>query len=403
MTTSESVFPVPTPLARGTGTPSPQDRIERGSKLFSDIAALLDGGLPEPPKPLFLTRDDGHAILYAGQVNSLFGEAESGKTFIVLAAIAEVAKAERRTAFIDIDHNGVDATVARLVTLGVSLDYLSNPDRFRYWAPEDKDDLLNLVAFLRTWRPAVVAVDSVGELLPLLALNSNSPDDFTTAHAAVLKPLATAGAAVVIIDHLAKNTDSKAAGPTGTAAKRRAVGGVSIRVTIKEQFVPGKGGSAWLTVNKDRHGGLRQHCPRGDREPSAGLFTLGNNGDRLEWNLQAPSDVDAAQIIGAAPADLQALSSLTPPPESVRDVKDRMGWGSTRASKTLDAWRSGNVPQDQGTAMSGSVPRSHTPIARNGERPWENLKQCGHPGKSLLSGKCGTCVADAVNAKRGVA
>ncbi len=39
------------------------ERIERGSKLFTDIAALLDGGLPEPPKPLFLTRDDGHAIL----------------------------------------------------------------------------------------------------------------------------------------------------------------------------------------------------------------------------------------------------------------------------------------------------------------------------------------------------
>ncbi len=314
-----------------------------------------------------------------------------------------MAKAESRTAFIDIDHNGVEATVARLVTLGVSVDYLSNPDRFRYWAPEDKGDLLNLVALLRTWRPAVVAVDSVGELLPLLALNSNSPDDFTTAHAAVLKPLATAGAAVVIVDHLAKNTDSKAAGPTGTAAKRRAVGGVSIRVTIKEQFVPGKGGSAWLTVNKDRHGGLRQHCPRGDREPSAGLFTLEHNGDRLEWNLRAPSDVDAGQIIGAAPADLQALRFLTPAPESVRDVKDRMGWGTARASKTLDAWRSGNVPQERGTSIVGSVPRSHTPMSGNGEHPPEDVKACGHPGRPLPNGKCGDCIADAGNAKCGAA
>ena len=47
---------------------------------------------------------------------------------------------------------------------------------------------------------------------------------------------------------------------SSTAAKRRAVGGVSIRVTIKEQFAPGRVGSAYLALNKDRHGGLRRHC-----------------------------------------------------------------------------------------------------------------------------------------------
>ena len=400
MTTTE-VFPVPTHGGRGTGTLTLTERAEAGSKLFADISGLLDGTLPDPPKPLYLTRDDGHSILYGGQVNSLFGEAESGKTFIVLAAIEEVAKANSRAAFIDIDHNGVEATVSRLLALGVSVDYLADPNRFRYWAPEDKDDLLNLVAFLRVWRPVVVAVDSVGELLPLMRLNSNSPDDFTTAHAEVLKPLATAGAAVVIIDHLAKNTDSKAQGPTGTAAKRRAVGGVSIRVTIKEQFVPGKGGSAWLSVNKDRHGGLRQHCPRGDREPSAGLFTLENHGDRLVWNFRAPSDVDAAQIIGAAPADLDALRKLDPPPESVRDVKERMGWGTTRASKTLDVWRSGNVPEEPGTPAPLSVPRSYTPMSGNGEQSVEPVRPCGHPGNPAT--RCGTCLADEINARRGVA
>ena len=371
------VFPVPTHRGRGTGTAPDRQRIEHGSKLFTDIAALLDGGLPEPPRPVFLTRDDGHAILYAGQVSCMFGEAESGKTFIVLAAIAEVAKANRRTVFIDIDHNGVDATVSRLLALGVAVEYLADPALFRYWAPEDRDELLALVAFLRTWRPSIVAVDSVGELLPLLGLNSNSPDDFTTAHAAVLKPLATVGAAVVIIDHLAKNTDSKAAGPTGTAAKRRAVGGVSIRVTIKDQFVPGKGGSAWLTVNKDRHGGLRQFCPRGDREPSAGLFTLEHLGDRLVWNLRAPSDVDAGLIIGVAPADLDALSKLEPPPESVRDVKERMGWGSTRATKALEAWRSRSVPEERGTPEPVSVPRSYTPMSGNGEQAEQPTEHVG--------------------------
>src|SRR5258708_3270285 len=36
--------------------------------LYSDVAALLDGTLPQPPKPALLTRTDGHALLYARRV-----------------------------------------------------------------------------------------------------------------------------------------------------------------------------------------------------------------------------------------------------------------------------------------------------------------------------------------------
>ncbi len=360
---TEQALPVPRHKGAGTGNTA----IERGGALFFDVAGLLSGGLPDPPKPLILTRDDGHAIFYGGQVNSLFGESESGKTFIALAAIAEVAKAGDRAAFIDIDHNGAAAIVARLMALGVPADYLGNPEQFRYWEPADKAELGDLVAYMVTWKPAVVVVDSVGELLPLFGLNSNSPDDFTAVHTGVLKPMAMADSAVIIIDHLAKGTESKAAGPTGTAAKKRAVGGVSIRVTVHEQFVPGDRGSAWLAVNKDRHGGLRQHCGRGDREPSAGLFTLTAEGDHLVWNISAPKDTDGAEMIGVPQADLDALTALKPPPESVRDVARRMSWGSNKATKTLGIWRSGSATEKRGNVSKTNVPGSYTPMSGNGE------------------------------------
>src|SRR5258705_3697449 len=64
-----------------------------------------------------------------------------------------------------------------------------------------------------------------------------------------LKPLAKAGAAVLAVDHLAKNADPRAQGPGGTAAKRRAIGGVSLRVKVKQPFTPGHGGSALLLVS----------------------------------------------------------------------------------------------------------------------------------------------------------
>lgn len=340
-----AVFRVPDTGGAERGT-SFEARVLRGSRRHADIAGMLSGGLPEPPVPTVLHRSDGPGLFYAGQVNLLFGDPESGKTLIALAALTELAAAGARAVFIDLDHNGPDAIVGRLLAFGVDAGYLADPGLFRYIEPEDRNDLLDVTAFLRTWRPGVAVVDSVGELLPLLGRKSNDPDDYTGAHADVLKPLAAAGAAVIGIDHLAKNTDSRAAGPTGTAAKRRAVSGASLRVAVKDQFVPGRGGSAWLTINKDRHGGLRRHCPIGSKEPPAGLFVLtsASEGRELEWQISPPQLRDGERAAGVNGGDLLALDQLDPPPRSVRDVAERLHWGNDRATGALRDWRSRNAP-----------------------------------------------------------
>ncbi len=320
---------------------------------YFDVAALLAGTLPEPPAPAYGTRDDARALFYAGEVNLIFGDPESGKTWLALAAAREVLgeHGTGRVLVIDLDHNGPEATVSRLLSLGAAQAALSDRERFLFVEPEDRSHLLSVVADMKVWTPTVVVLDSLGELLPLLGSSSNSADEYTDAHRAVLKPLAKVGAAVLVIDHLAKNTESRTLGPGGTAAKRRTIGGVSLRVTIHEAFAPGKGGSAWLGVNKDRHGGLRRHCPTARGEPSAGLFRLvpSSGDDRvLEPIIRAPRPEDKppttygihdgktdAQIV----ADVAVLSDLDPPPTSKEDVKARMGWGSDRAYKALKAFR----------------------------------------------------------------
>ena len=181
---------------------------------------------------------------------------------------------QRRVLMIDLDHNGAAATVHRLLALGAPADALRDANLFRYCEPDDRYELRKVIEDSTDWRPAVAVVDSIGELLPLFGSNSNSADDFTLVHSSVLKPLARAGAAVLAVDHLAKGADSRSHGPGGTAAKRRAIGGVSIRVKARKAFTPGHGGEALLVVNKDRHGGVRAHCPVGDREPVAGTFKL---------------------------------------------------------------------------------------------------------------------------------
>jgi hypothetical protein len=65
------------------------------------------------------------------------------------------------------------------------------------------------------------------------------------------------------------------------------------------------------------------------------------------WWIATPRDDDRAP-------DLAALSHLDPPPESVRDVKERLKWGTDRATKALQVWRSSfpDTPvQQRGTRL----------------------------------------------------
>lgn len=333
----------------GTGKPRPvpsslptmrEPGTGNETRIYVDISALLDGTVPEPPRPQLGRRTDGHCLFYAAQVNWVFGDPESGKSWLCHACTVEALAANRRVIIIDLDHNGAAATVHRLLALGVPTQHLRDPEMFRYCEPEDASDLRQVVDDCKTWRPAVAVVDSIGELLPMVGSNSNSADDFTLMHTKVLKPLAKAGAAVLAVDHLAKGADSRAVGPSGTAAKRRAVGGVSIRVKAREPFTPGHGGAATLVVNKDRHGGLRAHCPVGDREPMAGTFRLlAFKDDVLEWVIHAPADGERNADETAPAEDVAAVAALDPPPTTVDDAQKRLRWRRERAANAMRAWR----------------------------------------------------------------
>lgn len=327
---------------------------EPGTELYVDIGRLLTDGIPDPPAPTILRADDRVGTFYRGQVNLVFGDPESGKTWVCLAAVAETLVAGGSAAVIDLDHNGPDATVTRLLDLGAPEDVLADPARFRYAEPDGAGELLVIVNGLSGWmRPSVVVVDSIGELLPQFGASSNSPDDFTSVHARVLKPLAKAGACVLAIDHLAKNTESRAMGSTGTAAKKRAVGGVSVRVTTADQFSPGRGGSAHLVIAKDRHGGLRKRRPSGDKEPLVGTFRLAVDGS---WTLVAAKAEDRNP---AEAADADMVSKLLALPALPRSGDEARSVLRCRKSEALKALK-------EARRVDGS--RFPSPVSGTGNR-----------------------------------
>jgi hypothetical protein len=313
---------------------------------YTDIVSLLDGTLPEPPKPAVLKRRDGNAIFYAGQINCLFGDPEEGKTFVALAAVVYQLMLGGSALIIDLDHNTAEAIVARLLMMGAPIEVLRDPDRFRYVEPDDKAEINTVVKDADDWKPTVVVVDSVGELLPKFRASSNSADEFTVVNSVVLVPLAKMGACVIAIDHLAKGAESRAHGPGGTIAKSRAFGGASIRVIATAKFTPGHGGRAMLFINKDRHGGLRAVSPKAEprKEAPAGTFVLESEDaylypGELRWHIAGPKQGDRNPDDEAEPELVTRIEKMDPPPTSIEDARNRLRVNQNRAAKAYREWK----------------------------------------------------------------
>ena len=337
--------------------------------VFVDVAALLNGTLPKPPEPVLLARRDGQKLFYGGKVNVLYGDPECGKTWIAYSAVVEALLAGWRCLIIDADHNGASEVLHRLLRLGAPVDLLKNQAIFRLTEPEDSSELLTAVAACLTWQPHVVVVDSIGEVVPMLGLNSNLPDDYTNANRRTLGAMAKGGAAVIGIDHMSKGTQSRQQGQGGANAKRRAVNGLSVRVTLDEPFAPGRIGSAFLRIDKDRPGAVRRDAP-GRSLQVAGVFHLDSTRDGSStWWITAPTDDDAEAAAdaegdsdqltprsarkgtwNASPADLAEIDAIAlrlGKHPTVREVKDASGWGGTRATEVTRTWKQMHLREEQ--------------------------------------------------------
>lgn len=312
--------------------------------MYVDVAERLAAGV-HAPEPDIMQIQPGSHLFYSGELNLVFGDSESGKTWLCLAAVVDTLNEGGNAAVVDLDHNGSASTLNRLLEMGARTDVLNDPTRFRLAEPYDDLDLRAVVQDLAAWHPDVVTLDSLGEIMPLFKANSNSADDFTDVHRDVIKPLTNVGVGVILVDHLAKNADSRSFGPGGTSAKKRVVGGASIRVTSEGAYTPGNGGSSKLELHKDRHAGLRRHYPSvGGREAVIGSFRLDEDQDGIKGfsitpALTRPVAVQELSDQERLDADVAKLCEAADPPKKVREAQAILKCKTTRASAALAAYR----------------------------------------------------------------
>lgn len=334
-----------------TAPPTKYQRLERpgledSADLYVDVVAVLNGARHRAQATV-ATRTDGKGLLYRGKVNTLMGDPESGKTLIAACIAADVLGNGGRVLWLDLDHNGGRDMVLLLQGFGVPTEVLGNRARFRLASEvlDSQEDVLRAVVDAAQWCPDYVVIDSVGELLPLFGASSDSADDFSAVNRQVASRIASAGACVVTIDHLAKGHDSRAYGASGTMAKKRAANGAYYEVRNVIPFTPSGGGRADLLIVKDRPGSVRDSSPREGKRPRAASFSLTKReNEEPHWQFHSPELAPVAppsrvMDVQAVELDVDKLRALSPAPKSKSDVMSRMKWGSERALKALRRFR----------------------------------------------------------------
>ena len=227
-----------------------------GSHGLIDLAPYVNGEV-EPITPTVGRRTDGAALLYPGVIHSIHGYSGSGKSWVGLFLAAQVIQDGGDVLWIDYEQNE-RVIVQRLQTLGLSNSEII--DRFGYMRPEmfphpDSDAADEFYGVLKTHRYTLAVIDSVGQSLSVAGLESNSNDDASLWHRLIPVPLAKAGAAVLQIDHVGKNTGDKSHA-IGAQSKRGNVEVAFGAETTKAALRPGHTGKLEIIVYKDRHGEL---------------------------------------------------------------------------------------------------------------------------------------------------
>jgi len=248
-------------------------------------------GLFQAPIATLLKRSDGHGLIYEGRVHSIYGESESGKSWIAQIATAECLKNDKKVIYIDFESDASDV-VTRLKALGVSRANLLQ--YFSYIRPEgarDADDPY-WQAILEPNSATLIIIDGVTESLTMWGGESKDNDAITRWMRLFPRTVATAsGAAVVLIDHITKNAETRGRFAIGGQAKLATIDGAAYLVEPLEALAPGRTGTLTMRVTKDRPGFVRKIAGmwrKSDRTQEAAVFTIDSTRAQMEYVIGVP-------------------------------------------------------------------------------------------------------------------
>ena len=208
------------------------------------LVPLLRGGIEPTPQQV-------EDVIYAGLMHSMAGPPGSGKTLLALWIAVQVMRGGGRVLYLDAE-NGPRLVAERLRDLDADEDALD--ELFHYYPADltlDPEDLARQAATVAEVRPKIVVFDSFADFIAAAGLEENSNTDCTLWVSQVAQPLKNLGIAVLILDHVPKNSK----GPRGAGAKVAKMDVVWNAETTRA-FDRKRTGEITLTNSKDREAWL---------------------------------------------------------------------------------------------------------------------------------------------------
>ena len=234
----------------------------------------------DEPEPSILARSDGNCIFYAGKINALFGESESGKTWVALEAVRQELEKGNTVFYLDFE-DSVRGIYNRLNTLGADLRHFKT---FLYSNPSEplsegaREVLLGKIDY---FKPSLIVLDGVNAAMNVMGLDLEKNKDATSFSQEVLRPMRLHNAAILTIDHVTKSKDNRGNYAIGAQAKRADIDGCAVAVEVEIAFGRGIDGALALKVTKDRPGFVRAICQEGKNLGVANIKALASGNIKI--------------------------------------------------------------------------------------------------------------------------
>lgn len=223
--------------------------------VFADVGRIVAGDLPRVDTD-FLTRSDGLRLFYAGKMHSLQAEPSTGKSWVALLACLEVLEIGGAAMYLDYEDSG-EGIVGRLMGLGA--DPAAVTERFCYvqlQGPYGAAERLEIEAKFGSLNPDLVVIDGVAEALTRDGFSEDKATEVVQWIEKVPRAFARTGAAVVMLDHVGKDKETRGRWARGSGAKLAAIDGAAYEIKIITGFSRHKAGSMRITIAKDRPGAV---------------------------------------------------------------------------------------------------------------------------------------------------
>lgn len=267
--------------------PAPEEGEESSWKPIS-LEQFFDGSYVKPETTIFY-RNDAKAMIYPGRVHSFYGESESGKSWLAQIVVAEQLKAFKKVIYIDFEADAADL-IDRLQSLGVSqAEILQNFTYIKPEAAKNHEDP-HWQAILDS-KATLVIIDGVTEALTMWGGETKDNDAITKWMRLFPRAISRCGAAVITIDHVTKDRETRGRFAIGGQAKLATIDGAAFLIEPLEALAPGRTGTLTVRITKDRPGAVRAIAGiyrKSDRTQEVAVVTIDSTRPVMQWVIAPP-------------------------------------------------------------------------------------------------------------------